>query len=178
MTLLIPPPERETFEKELHKLISRNVDLSATAALLQKDQSAVSKTFNPFDPTRLNPFYEGTAYRWAFDNLTPGLADEIRSIEDRERSIWLPMHPVAACDADLTANVGIQFSEFIAAKIKGKSYDEQIKECVDIEVAAGKLKADLIRQRNEKVFGIPAPVSFEVREIGRKAVSRRNGHKA
>jgi hypothetical protein len=150
---VLPPPEREAFEREIHGLVSINGDMSAAARLLQKDQSAMSKAFNPYEDTRKNPVYELLLVLWAFDCIREGVSDEILSVMLREREKWLAGLPSKFADqAALTGNVGVQFSEFVEAKLKGKSFDEQIKEIVDVEVAAKQLKAALIAERNRQQF--------------------------
>ena len=152
MTLrIIPPPEREQLEREIHDLLDG--DMSEIARLLQIDQSTISRAFNPYNTERNNPIYQFILYLWAFDILRMGLGDEVLTIVCRERAKWLPTKKIATCPSRLTGNVGQQFVEAMESEMEGKSFDVQIKEWMDVEKAAGEKKQSIIDARNEKYFG-------------------------
>jgi hypothetical protein len=148
---VIPPPERETLEREIHDIVDG--DMSEIARLLQIDQSAISRAFNPYNNDRHNPIYQFILYLWAFDTLRMGLADEILNIVCREREKWLPTRKIAACPSRLTGNVGKQFMEAMEREMAGASHDELIKEWGDVERSAHEKVRSVIDQRNERYFG-------------------------
>ena len=88
MSKIIPPPDRETIEREVHSLFT-NGDLSDIARLLHKDQSLVSKAFNPYSVEKHNRIYTFILYLWAFDAIRDGLAPEIINIVLRVRYLCL-----------------------------------------------------------------------------------------
>lgn len=162
---IAPPPEREQLEREIHDLV--NGDLSDLARLLQIHASTASNAFNPYREDKHNPVYQFLLHLWAFDCIREGLSDELLMIVCREREKWLPVAPLPVNTATLTADVGIQFSEFVEARLKGKTSDEQIKEANDIVAAATRLQGELIRERNG-YNGNGRPVSYETRDIVRE----------
>lgn len=155
MTRILPPPERESFEREIKSLISDDGDITSIAGFVQRDASIVSKMFNPFSTEKWNPIYLFVLFLWAFDCLREGLADAILKIVVRERDKWtLQRTRILTNPADTTSNIGIQFSEFLKCELEGKSFDEQIKECVDIVEAAEAKKTELIERRNAHYYGV------------------------
>src|SRR4051812_47472752 len=101
---IIPPPEREALEREVSDLV--NGDVSRIARLLQVNQSTVSNAFNPYREDRHNPVYNFILHLWAFDQLRPGLADEVLTIVTREREIWTETPHVAKSRSQLTGSIG------------------------------------------------------------------------
>lgn len=151
MTDMTPPPERESFEREIHDLF-RNGDISNIARYLHKDQGLVSKAFNPFCEDKNNPIYITLQYLWAMDCIRPELGDKVLCILTREREKWLGEEPARDTPAKLTAHAGTQFVEAVESELSGATWDEQIAEWTDVEVAAQKKKADLIAKRNYEHF--------------------------
>ncbi len=150
---MLPPPDKQEIELEVASHF-RNGDIGNIARYVQRDKGIVSKQLSANCEDKNNVIYYFLLFLWAFDCIRRDLGDSILAIITRERAKWLDDAPaIVESHAALTADVGIQFSEFIEAKIAGKSWDAQIKECVDIEVAAGKLKADLIAKRNAEYCG-------------------------
>lgn len=152
MTKIIPPPDRETFEKEVAHLFV-NGDLSNIARLLHKDQSLVSKAFNPYTDEKHNPVYQFVVYIWAMDAIREGLAGEVLNLVLRERDKWQRVPKKDISPARLTGRIGKEFSEFLEAEIGGLSYDKQINEVTDVIAAAEEKKAALIALRNKKHLG-------------------------
>ena len=143
MSKIIPPPERESFEKEIAHLFV-NGDLSDIARLLQKDQSLVSKAFNPYTDEKHNPVYQFVLHLWAFDAIRDGLAGEVLNIVLREREKW-HTHPPCGITAE---KVGHELIEAMATEIEGCDADTQAKEWDDVERAARERKNAAISQRN------------------------------
>lgn len=152
MTNIIPPPEREEFEREIAFLF-RNGDLSDIARLLQKDQSIVSKAFNPYCVEKHNPVYQFVLHIWAMDAIREGLACEVLSIVLREREKWQRIPLKDKCPARLTSTIVKEFGEFIEAEIGDKPYEVQIKEVMDVVRAAEEKKEAIIAKRNAQMFG-------------------------
>ena len=152
-TNIIPPPDRETFEREIHDALE-NGDLSNIARILGKDQSLVSKQFNPYDTDRKNPVYEYLLYLWAADHTTNDLGSFIANLVERERGKWLPETSKAEpSPAALTGDIGSQFAEYVTAEISGMSIDRQIKELQDVEIAVRRKRDALVRERGEHIAG-------------------------
>lgn len=152
MKQIIPPPERENIEKEIHHLFT-NGDLTDIARLLQKDLSLVSRAFSPFSDEKHNPVYQFMLHLWAFDAIRPDLAGEVLNIVLREREKWLPAHIKRECAAKLTGNISTEFGEFIEAELSGKSFDKQIHEIMDVINAAQAKKESIIAKKNAEHFG-------------------------
>lgn len=152
MTKIIPPPDRETIEREIHSLF-KNGDLSDIARLLQKDQSLISKEFNPYSDEKHNVIFGAMVRLWAMDAIRPDLAPEIINIVLRERQKWLPARVPAECPARLTGNLMKEVGEMIEAEIAGLDFDKQIKEINDVIRVAKEKEASVIAQRNVKYFG-------------------------
>lgn len=152
MQKIIPAPERETFEKEIAHLFV-NGDLSDIARLLQKDQSLISKAYNPYTDEKHNPVYQFVLHLWAMDAIREGLAGEVLNIVLREREKWqcVPVRP--GNPAKLTGNLVRELGEMIEAEIEGKSYEKQVDEVMDVIRAAEEKKNDIISKRNIKHFG-------------------------
>lgn len=154
MTRLLPPPERETFEREIKDLISDDGDIKAIAGYVHRDQSIVSKMFNPFSTDKWNPVYLFVIFLWAFDCLRDGLADAVLRIVIRERDKWrCTKTRIFTNPAETTSNIGIQFSEFLKCELEHKPFDEQIKELDDIGEAVRLKREELIERRNAHYFG-------------------------
>ena len=149
---IIPPPEREQFEREIAHLFV-NGDLSDIARLLQKDLSLVSRAFSPFSDEKHNPIYQFVLHLWAFDAIREGLAGEVLNIVLREREKWMPARGLTIAPSRLTGDIVKEFGEFMEAELSGKSYDIQIDEIMDVIHAAEKKKVDVIAHRNAKHFG-------------------------
>lgn len=149
---IIPAPDRESFEKEIAHLFV-NGDLSDIARLLQKDQSLVSKSFNPYTVEKHNPVYQFVLHLWAFDAIRDDLAGEVLNIVLREREKWQSVTVKEGCASRLTGNLVKEVGEMIEAEIAGKEYDDQIDEIMDVINAAEKKKLDVIMKRNAKYFG-------------------------
>lgn len=98
------PPDRETIEREIHALFT-NGDLSDVARLLQKDQSLVSKQFNPYSEEKHSPISQFIFYLWAFDAIRDDLASAVLNIVLRERSVWLPETVSPADQPDLECHI-------------------------------------------------------------------------
>jgi len=168
MTML-PPPDREDFERELKSHLPHDGDISSIARFLGKDRGLISKQFNPNDPDRINPIYGGLWYLWAIDCLREGPGDAIAMMACREREKWLGnvdvplLHP-----AQLTANIGVQFSEFLEAELREKDPDAQLKELTDIEEAVRR-KKDEILSRFRRIHALDVVhLKFEAGNGGRK----------
>jgi hypothetical protein len=144
MTML-PPPDRYDFEREIKSHLPNDGDISGIARLLGKDRGLVSKQFNPNDSDRINPIYLGMWYLWAIDCLRSGPGDAIAMMACREREKWLGdievpiLHP-----AHLTAEIGVQFSQFLEAELSGKDDDDQLQELTDIEEALRQKKDEIL----------------------------------
>lgn len=149
---IIPAPDREAFEKEIANLFV-NGDLSDIARLLQKDQSLVSKAFNPFSTEKHNPVYQFVLHLWAFDAIRDGLAGEVLNIVLREREKWQRVPFQNRCPAKLTGNLVREVGEMVEKELAGKSYDEQIDEVMDVINAAQEKKRAIIAKRNAAHFG-------------------------
>lgn len=154
MTMLMPPPEREQFEKEIKQLVSTDKDISNIARYTQRDQAIVSKMFNPNTDEKHNPIYQFVVFLWAFDCLREGLADEVLNIIVRERQKWKPELPrVYGNGAECTSEICKQFSEFLQVELEGKDYDVQIKEIFDVQRAVSLKIQQIIDRRNARYFG-------------------------
>jgi MarR-like DNA-binding transcriptional regulator SgrR of sgrS sRNA len=153
MQKVIPPPDRETLEKEIHSLFT-NGDLSDIARLLQKDQSLVSKMFNPYSDEKHNPIYTVILCLWAMDAIRTDLAPEMINIMLREREKWLPVDARKLDAAVLTGNIVTEFGEFIECELSGKNYDTQIKEIQDVIRAAEEKMRDIIAKNQREKFGV------------------------
>lgn len=147
----MPPPERETVEREIHDLVTNH--LSELARLLQVNNSTTSNAFNPYRDDKNNPVYHFLLHLWAFDIIKPGLSDDILAIVARERSTWNPSASVNVCPAKLTKKVGTELFQAVEAEILGKPWEEQIKEWSDVERAANEKKQKVIETRNARYFG-------------------------
>lgn len=152
MQKIIPPPERESFEREIAHLFV-NGDLSDIARLLHKDQSLVSKAFNPYTDEKHNPVYQFVLYIWAMDAIREGLACEVLNIVLREREKWQRITGPNECPARLTGNIVKEFGEFMEAELDGKPFEKQIDELMDVINAAIEKKSALIEKRNAKHMG-------------------------
>ena len=152
MKKLIPPPERESFEREIANLF-KNGDLSDLARLLQKDLSIVSRSFSPFTDDKHNPIYQFVLHLWAFDAIREGLAGEVLNIVLREREKWQRPVTTIRSAAKLTGSLVREVGEMIEAEIAGKNYDKQIDEIMDVINAAEEKKQDVITKRNAEYFG-------------------------
>lgn len=163
---MLPLPDHEAFNKEIHELFV-NGDLSHIARFLRKDQSAVSRAFNPFDDSRHSPVFELMSYLWAMDCHREGLGDAVLSIVTREREKWL-IDGVEIIDspAKLTADVGHELIEAIAAEIDGAPLDKQIQEWDDVEQKAREKKQSAMRQRGT-VHGLRAWAGEKVNGRGK-----------
>ena len=153
MSKIIPPPDREATEREVHSLFT-NGDLSNLARLLQKDQSLISKAYNPYSTEKNNPVYQFILNLWAMDVVSDSLAGEVLNIVLREREKWLPARASADCPARLTHNIVREFGEFIEAELCDKNFEIQVKEIIDVINAAEKKKADIIAKKNRDYFGV------------------------
>lgn len=152
MKKLIPPPEREAFEREIAHLFV-NGNLSDIARLLQKDQSLVSKAFNPYSTEKHNPVYVFVQYLWAMDAIREDLAGEVLNIVLREREKWQQVPVQDKCPAKLTGRLVKEIGEMIEAEIEGLSFEKQIDEVMDVINAAEEKKDNIIALRNKKHFG-------------------------
>lgn len=162
--MTLPPPDKQEIELEVAGLF-RNGDIKAIARYVQRDAGMVSKMLSANCGDKNNVVYFGLLFIWAFDQVRRDLGDRVVEIILRERAKWLDEAPQVLSDADLTEQIGIEFSEYVACRMRGKDMDTQIKEAGDIEAAAAKLKANLIRERNAQLY--PA------RSIAAAAVSSR-----
>lgn len=176
MTIL-PPPEREAFEREIHVLIEQERDQSAIARLLQKDQSAVSNAFNPYREDRLNPIHQFVLYLWAFDVIRPGLANTVLEIVARERCKWLVSDaPVRAqCPAKLTGKVGAEYAQAIETEIAGHDIDDQIREWGDVIKAAAEKQKALIAKRAQSFVTVG---NGNIRDFGKVVVGAKKDNGA
>lgn len=152
MTNITPPPDRETIEREIHSLF-KNGDLSDIARLLQKDQSLISKEFNPYSDEKHNVIFQAILRLWAMDAIRPDLAPEVLNIVLREREKWLPVNVRDANPTLLTCDIITQFNEFLEAELSGKGYEVQIKEIQDVINAAEKKRSDIIAKSQREKFG-------------------------
>lgn len=166
MTHILPPPDKQEIELEVAGLFV-NGDIKNVSRFVQRDAGLVSKMLSANCDDKNNVVYFGLLFLWAFDCVRRELGDQVVNIILRERSKWLAQDAQVFNDADLAEDVGIQFSEYVACRMKGKDLDTQIKEAGDIETAAAKLKANLIRERINTLY--PA------RGIAAAAVEKRNG---
>lgn len=170
---MTPPPDRETFEKEVHALF-KNGDISNIARYLDRDQSLVSKALNPYCIDRHNTVYEFVRLLWAMDCLNDHLAAAVLAIVTRERDNWLrPDEAVNEHPAKLSGRCGHELTEAFEAEMQGLPIDEQISEWTDVlNAVTSKLKSlRKVRQGNHAV------VDMTARNIGRDIVAshRRNG---
>lgn len=152
MKKLIPAPERETFEREIAHLFV-NGDLSDIARLLHKDQSLVSKAFNPFSTEKHNPVYVFVQYLWAMDAIREDLAGEVLNIVLREREKWQHVPVREKSPAKLTGRLVKEVGELIECEIDGLSFEKQIDEVMDVINAAEAKKDNIIALRNKEYFG-------------------------
>lgn len=151
---MLPPPDKHELELEVDGYF-RNGDKKDVARLLQKDSSTISRQLSPNQEHNNNLVYFFILALWAFDCIRRELGDAVINLVLRERAKWLgDALPFVPCPAKLTANIGREFSEYLEAELLDKSFDEQIKECVDIAVAVEQKKVALIARRNAKHFGI------------------------
>lgn len=153
MTKVIPPPEREAIEREIHALFT-NGDLSDIARLLHKDQSLVSKMFNPYSDEKHNPVFTLISFLWAMDAIRDDLAGEVLNIILREREKWLPVEAKYQDAGRLTHNIVQEFGEFIEAELDGKDWSVQVSEIMDVINAADAKKKDILAKRNGKHLGV------------------------
>lgn len=147
MQLICPPTEREVIEREVYGMLASGT-LSNVARLLHKDQSQVSRAFNPYEADRKNPVYEYLIHLWAFDGTQAGLSDTLQQLVRRERDKWECFPKVQGSKARLSAAIGHQLADFTEAQLDGKSLDTQIAELEDVIVAAEQMKQRLIAERN------------------------------
>ena len=147
MQMICPPPEREIIEQEVYRSLQTGT-ISNVARLLHKDQSQVSKAFNPYECDRNNPVYEYLVYLWAFDGTQAGLGDTIQKLVHRERDKWECFPRSVGTEAKLAASVGHEWTDFIEAQIDGRLIDERLAELEDVVVAVENLKKRLIAKRN------------------------------
>ncbi len=143
MTLL-PPPEREAFEREFKKLLPTDGDISDIARYAQTGQSNISRMYNPDCSDRQNPFFVSTVHLWAFDAMRAGLADDAIALVTRERLKWLPAPIVAIDPAASTSDLLEQFRQLMTAELEKLPLDVQLKEAQDVLRAAQK-KVDEIQ---------------------------------
>lgn len=167
---LIPPPERLAIEKEIDDLF-QNGDKTSIARLLQQDMSAVSRAFNPYEDSRLNPVFQFLLYLWAFDAIRDGLGDDIMAIVQRERSKWQPTDPIIGSHAELAGRVGSEYAEAVKAEISNSPHDTRIKEWDDVARAATAKKMSVIADRNG-TYAAGTPISYDTRTMVRRRMSR------
>lgn len=173
---MLPPPEKHKFENACDGFFV-NGDKRKVASFVQKDESVLSRQLSPNQEHYNHVIYFFVQCLWAFDCIRRDLGDKVINLVLTEREKWLADEPIfTATDADLAENVGIQFAEFVACRMRLMSLDEQISEAGDIEVAAAKLKANLIREWNESLYG--ARVSTTSRDLARAGIRavRQNGN--
>jgi hypothetical protein len=166
-TVMTPPPDRETFEQEVHRLLSDG-DISNIARYLDRDQSAVSKSLNPYCTDRHNPVYEFVRLLWAMDCLHVDLAPAVLTIVHRERDKWLRSGDISDSPARLSGKCGHELAEAFEAEINGLPIDEQINEWTDVlNAVTAKLKSlRNVRQGKARV------VDLTVRNLGKELVER------
>lgn len=143
---MLAPPEKHKFETTCDEFFV-NGDKRKVASFVQKDESVLSRQLSPNQEHYNHVIYFFVQCLWAFDCIRRDLGDKVINLVLTEREKWLADGPVFESDADLAEDIGVQFSEFVACRMKGKDYDDQIREANDIVVAATRLEANLIRER-------------------------------
>jgi hypothetical protein len=149
------PPDKHEIEIEVSGMF-RNGDIKNVARYVQRDSGLVSKLLSANCEDKNNVVYFFLLFLWAFDSVRRELGDTAINIVLREREKWL-VRDVKHRDAPskLTGAVGKEYVEAIESELSGKSYDEQIKQWMDVEYAARAKKRDIIDARNEARFGTP-----------------------
>lgn len=136
--LLQPLPDRDEFERELHKIFEEG-DLTDMAQFLPMDRTAVSRMLNPADPSRHNPWWLVTAAEYALDVQGQGKADKVIAFRERYRMQWRPKPFVLIDIAEAGTEVVDEVMDLFRKKMKGLPPDMILKEAMDIKQAVDRL---------------------------------------
>lgn len=164
---MLPPPDKQDIELEVSSLFQTG-DIKNIARYVQRDSGLVSKLLSANCDDKNNVVYFAILFLWAFDCIRRELGDAIVNIILRERAKWLVSDQKRAISpAKLTSNVGKEYIKAIEKELSGAGYDEQIKEWMDVEMAARDKKQAVIDTRNDAYF------NGHVRNFSRRAVQNR-----
>jgi hypothetical protein len=140
---MIPPPERETFERELDSIYSTG-DKDTLARYLKVTPSYVSQLLNPYNE-RESLQYRIAWWQWATDCISLEKGDRLFALLKRDYDARrYELEPSRICPATATSEIGIQFSQFLKAELEGKPLDEQIVELEDIARAVEYKRQELL----------------------------------
>lgn len=143
--IILPLPDRETFERELEKQFP-NGDQDTFARYLRQKNTYVSQMLN-WRHERESIAYRFLEWLWARDAQETEKGTALLDLILLHRGNWLPQGEPPKNTAHLTKKIGVEFAEFLDAELNGLDIDEQIKEAIDIVKAAEEKVKSLRRKK-------------------------------
>jgi len=144
---MLPPPDKQQLELEVDGFFV-NGDKKDVARYVGRDSSTVSRQLSPNCESNNHVVYWFIHCLWAFDMIRRDLGDKVINLVLREREKWLADSPsMFDHPAELTGNVGTEYTEAIVAEIKNHDVDTQIREWTDVINAATEKRNALIGDR-------------------------------
>ena len=155
MTNFLPPPDRETFEKEIDELFEQvRGSKDSFARFLNIHPGTVSKRLNPYNEDHISSFYQIIRDIAALRFVSADLAKTVW------RKVCLEMEKLVNEEAVGQVSVSdslIQIHEKVGELWRAKSNNEPLNTLIaksaDVETEAREVKDHFIAMRNEKHYG-------------------------
>lgn len=156
MTKFLPPPDRETFEKEIDDLFDKiHGSKDKFARFLDVNPATISKRLNPYNEDHVSSFYQIlrdiAALRLVDINLAKAVWIKVRT--EVEKLLFDEIIAGVNINSSIT-QIHDKLGELCKAKMDGEPLNILISKSADVESEARETKDRFIAMRNERYYGL------------------------